>query len=210
MENRKDESHKPVTVAWTGASGLAYGVRLADVLLRAGRDVLLLLSEAVEQTAPVEMGRTAEELVAGLRDVAAARGVVLHTFGRRDFSAPAASGSAPSAGMVVCPCTMGTLARIAVGSGDDLLHRAADVCLKEGRRLILVPRETPLATHHLRNMAQLSADGAVILPAMPGFYNRPRRIEDLIDFVVQRICDRLDIDVRLTARWGDRGGEDEG
>jgi len=98
---------------------------------------------------------------------------------------------------------MSTLARIATGTGETLLHRAADVCLKERRRLILVPRETPLATHHLEHMASLSRQGAVILPAMPGFYHRPRDVEDLVDFIVQRICDQLGVDVELTGRWGE-------
>lgn len=187
----------PVTIAWTGASGLVYGVRLVDVLLEAGVPVDLLRSATIVQTAAAELDRTLDGVLDGFR----ARG--LREFGPAEFSAPAASGSAPSGGMVVCPCSMSTLARIATGTGETLLHRAADVCLKERRPLILVPRETPLATHHLENMTRLSRHGAVILPAMPGFYHRPRRVEDLVDFIVQRICDRLGVDVRLTGRWGE-------
>lgn len=193
-------SASPITVAWTGASGLPYGVRLVEVLLRAGRDVALLRSAAVDQTAPVEMDRTPAEIVAGLR--AAAAGATLTEYGRAEYAAPVASGSAPSGGMVVCPCTMSTLGRIATGSGDSLLFRAADVCLKERRLLVLVPRETPLATHHLENMTRLSREGAVILPAMPGFYHGPQRVEDLVDFVVQRVCDQLGVAVDLAPRWG--------
>jgi len=187
----------PITVAWTGASGLAYGVRLVDVLLDAGVPVTLLRSPTIGQTAAAELGRPLDDALAGFR----ARG--LEEAGPTEFSSSVASGSAPSGGMVVCPCSMSTLARIATGTGEALLHRAADVCLKERRRLILVPRETPLATHHLEHMAGLSRQGAVILPAMPGFYHRPRSIEDLVDFVVQRICDQLGVEVRLTGRWGD-------
>lgn len=187
----------PVTIAWTGASGLVYGVRLVDVLLEAGVPVDLLRSATIVQTAAAELDRPLDGILDGFR----ARG--LREFGPAEFSAPAASGSAPSGGMVVCPCSMSTLARIATGTGETLLHRAADVCLKERRPLILVPRETPLATHHLENMTRLSRHGAVILPAMPGFYHRPRRVEDLVDFIVQRICDRLGVDVRLTGRWGE-------
>jgi len=191
-----------ITVAWTGASGLAYGVRLVEVLLRASRDVTLLRSAAVAQTAPVEMGRTPAEIIADLCLTAEKHGTTLTEYGPKEFTAPVASGSAQGGGLVVCPCTMSTLGRIATGSGDDLLHRAADVSLKERRTLILVPRETPLATHHLENMTRLSAEGAIILPAMPGFYHGPRSIDDLVDFVVQRVCDQLGVNVDLTPRWG--------
>jgi len=186
-----------IIVAWTGASGLVYGTRLVEVLLAAGREVHLMYSPAVRQTAPVELGRPVEDLIAALGDDR------LHVCKPDDFSEPAASGSAEFEGMAICPCSMSTLARVATGTGDTLLLRAADVCRKERRRLILVPRETPLATHHLRHMADLSADGVTVLPAMPGFYTRPTRIEDLVDFIVQRICDRLDVPSELGGRWGD-------
>ena len=192
-------SAKRVTVAWTGASGLAYGVRLVEVLLQAGIGVDLLRSDAVDQTAAAELDRPLEAVLADLRHIP---GAGLREYAKQDYSAPVASGSAPSRGMVVCPCSMSTLARIATGTGETLLHRAADVCLKERRTLIVVPRETPLATHHLENMTRLSRNGAVVLPAMPGFYNAPRSVSDLVDFVVQRICDRLDVAVDLSKRWG--------
>ncbi len=191
-----------VTVAWTGASGLAYGVRLVEVLLGAGRDVHLLRSAAVAQTAAAELDAAPADLIARLEGVAAASGAALREYARDDFGAAFASGSSPVAGMVVCPCSMGTAARIAAGTSETLTLRAADVCLKERRPLILVPRETPLATHHLENLARLSRLGALILPAMPGFYHRPRSVEDLVDFVVQRICDRLEVPADLTGRWG--------
>ncbi len=195
-------NERSVTIAWTGASGLAYGVRLVDVLLSVGRDVTLLRSAAVDQTAPVELGRTPEEIITDLNRTADAHGASLTEYGRHEFTAPVASGSALGGGLVVCPCSMSTLGRIATGSGTDLLHRAADVCLKERRRLILVPRETPLATHHLENMTRLSAEGAIILPAMPGFYNGPKTVDDLVDFIVQRVCDQLGVEVDLSPRWG--------
>lgn len=214
----------PVAVGWTGASGIAYGVRLVEVLLAAGRDVHLVVSAAVGQTAPVEMDRTPDELVAALaggdpvavvpgeppRPVTfASSGVppavrgTLRRWGERDFTAPLASGSSLRGGFVICPCSLGTAARVAHGTSETLLLRAADVCLKERRPLILVPRETPLATHHLENLAKLSALGALIVPAAPGFYHRPRSVGDLVDFIVQRVCDQLDVPVALTARWGD-------
>jgi len=189
----------PITIAWTGASGLAYGVRLVEVLLKAGTPVDLLRSKAVDQTARAELDQPLETVLAQLNKV----GAELREFHATEFTAPVASGSAPSRGMVVCPCTMSTLARIATGTGETLLHRVADVCLKENRPLVLVPRETPLATHHLENMTRLSRNGAVILPAMPGFYHKPQEVTDIIDFIVQRILDQLDIDIRLTRRWGD-------
>ena len=189
----------PITIAWTGASGLAYGVRLVEVLLKAGVPVDLVRSDAVEQTAQAELDQPLDTVLAKLRTT----GTALREFHTTEFAAPVASGSAPSRGMVVCPCTMSTLARIATGTGETLLHRAADVCLKEKRPLILVPRETPLATHHLENMTRLSRNGAVILPAMPGFYHKPTSVDDLIDFIVQRVLNQLNMDVRLTQPWGD-------
>ncbi len=189
----------PITIAWTGASGLAYGIRLVEVLLKAGVPVDLVRSDAVEQTALVELDQTLDTVLAKLKSI----GTTLREFHTTEYAAPVASGSAPSRGMVVCPCTMSTLARIASGTGETLLHRAADVCLKEKRPLVLVPRETPLATHHLENMTRLSRNGAIILPAMPGFYHNPTSVTDLIDFIVQRILDQLNIDVRLTPSWGD-------
>ena len=119
-----------------------------------------------------------------------------------DFTAGIASGSFPTAGMAICPCSMGTLAAIAGGLSSNLIHRAADVHLKEHRRLVLVPRETPMGIIGLENMRSAATAGAVILPAAPGFYHRPRSIEDLVDFVVARICDQLGVEAELTRRWG--------
>lgn len=188
-----------IGVGWTGASGLAYGVRLVEVLLQAGRNVNLVASQAVGQTAPVELGRDVESVISDLQETGPG---TLKVWGLREFTAPLASGSAQGGPLVVVPCSMGTAGRIAAGTSETLLLRAADVCLKERRTLILVPRETPLATHHLQNLARLSELGALVLPAMPGFYNQPRKVEDLVDFIVQRICDHLDVSVDLVSRWG--------
>ena len=194
-------STEPVGVAWTGASGLAYGVRLVDVLLSTGRDVNLVYSAAVEQTAPVEMGHPVDGLLDRLEMMGPG---CLRVFGRTDFTSPLASGSARGGALVIIPCSMGTVGRIVAGTSETLLLRAADVCLKERRTLIVVPRETPLATHHLENLARLSALGALVMPAMPGFYHRPTSPGDLIDFMVQRVCDHLGVPVELTPRWGER------
>ncbi len=198
------ETKQPaVGVAWTGASGLVYGVRLVDVLLQAGRDVDLVISSAVQQTAPVEMGHPAEGLIERLRTLGPG---VLETYGLTDFSSPLASGSAQGGPLVIVPCSMGTVGRICAGTSETLLLRAADVCLKERRPLIIVARETPLATHHLENLARLSSLGALIMPASPGFYHRPTSPGDLVDFMVQRICDHLQVAVDLVPRWGEGDG----
>jgi 4-hydroxy-3-polyprenylbenzoate decarboxylase len=136
---------------------------------------------------------------------AAAPGQLL-VFGRDDWMAPIASGSNPGDGMVICPCTMGTLAAVAAGLSDSLIERAADVMLKEHRKLVLVPRETPLSAIHLENMLKLTHAGAVILPANPGYYYRPQRVEDLIDFVVARVLDQLGVAHALIPRWGETPG----
>ncbi|MCX7898084.1 MAG: UbiX family flavin prenyltransferase [Rhodocyclaceae bacterium] len=200
---------KTIAVAFTGASGIQYGLRLVACLLDAGCRVWLVYSQAAQIVAKEEAG-----LVLPAQAPAAARRLRaffscderLAVFDRNDWHAPLASGSNPPDAYVVCPCTMGTLAEIAGGLAKDLITRGADVALKEGRPLILVPRETPLSAIQLENMLKLARAGAVILPPSPGFYHRPQRIEDLIDFVVARILDRLGIDHRLLARWGTARG----
>jgi 4-hydroxy-3-polyprenylbenzoate decarboxylase len=127
----------------------------------------------------------------------------LAVFGTQDWNAPLASGSNPPEAYVICPCSMGTLAKVAAGMADDLIARAADVVLKEGRKLVLVPRETPFSAIHLENMLRLTRAGAVVLPPNPGFYHRPESVQDLVDFVVARILDQLDISHGLMQRWGD-------
>ena len=195
-----------VTLALSGASGMAYGLRLLECLIQAELQVYLLVSQAAHIVAKQELGVTlparASDLEKQLSTGMGARDGQLRVFGREDWNAPVASGSNPADAMVVCPCSMGTLAAIAHGLSDNLIERAADVMLKENRKLILVPRETPFSTLHLENMLTLSRMNAVILPANPGFYHRPQSIEGVVDFIVARILDQLGIGHTLMARWG--------
>ena len=198
-----------IAVAWTGASGLPYGLRLVDCLIAAGCKVWLVYSQAAQIVAKQETDlvlpsqpREAQRLLAERFND---KDGLLRVFGRDDWNAPPASGSNPPDAYVICPCTMGTLAEVAAGTAKDLITRAADVALKEGKPLILVPRETPLSVLHLENMLRLARAGAVILPPSPGFYNRPGSVDDLVDFVVARILDRLGVPHQLMPRWG---GED--
>lgn len=198
-----------LVVAITGASGSPYGVRFVEVLLRAGRAVHLTVSPAAVEVFAREVGRPLRldprEFDPTMLLGPAAAGLDLsrlHYHHFRDFGAGIASGSFLTAGMAVCPCSMGTLAAIAHGVSENLIHRAADVHLKERRRLVLVPRETPLGLIQLRNMAAVAEAGAVVLPAMPGFYTRPQSVADMVDFVVGRVCDQLGVEHRLFERWG--------
>jgi flavin prenyltransferase len=198
---------RTVTLALTGASGMPYGVRLLECLLAAGVRVYLLYSQVAQIVARQEMdlalparAREVEEFFT--RKYGAAQNQ-LRVFGREEWFAPVASGSNPADAMVICPCTMGTLAAVACGLADNLIERAADVMLKERRQLVLVPRETPLSAIHLENMLRLTHAGAVILPANPGFYHHPVKVEDLIDFVVARVLDQLAVPHQLIVRWGE-------
>ncbi|ODU39460.1 MAG: aromatic acid decarboxylase [Thiobacillus sp. SCN 63-374] len=196
-----------VTLALSGASGMAYGLRLLECLLAADLNVYLLVSQAAHLVAKQELGvalpARAGDLEKQLSAALHAGDGQLRVFGREDWNAPLASGSNPADAMVVCPCSMGTLAAIAHGLSDNLIERAADVMLKEQKKLILVPREAPFSTLHLENMLTLSKMNAVILPANPGFYHWPQSVEDIVDFVVARILDQLGIQHALMARWGD-------
>ncbi|MCA1925665.1 MAG: UbiX family flavin prenyltransferase [Thiobacillus sp.] len=196
-----------VTLALSGASGMAYGLRLLECLIAADLEVNLLVSQAAHLVAKQELGvalpARANELERQLVNGLGARDGQLRVYGRDDWNAPVASGSNPADAMVVCPCSMGTLAAIAHGMSDNLIERAADVALKEQKKLILVPRETPFSTLHLENMLILSRMNAVILPANPGFYHHPDSIEALVDFIVARILDQLGIQHALMARWGE-------
>ena len=187
----------PVTLAITGASGAQYAVRLLEVLNQAGVPVSLIVSDVGWRLLNEELDIRDE---AGLR-ARTGDWARVKVFTDTDRGATPASGSAPSRGMVVCPCSMGTLASIAQGTTRSLIERAADVCLKERRRLILVPRETPYSAIHLENMLRLTHAGAVVLPASPGFYHRPTSIDELIDFVVGRVVAQLGIDVSIGPRW---------
>jgi 4-hydroxy-3-polyprenylbenzoate decarboxylase len=197
-----------LVLAMTGASGAPYGVRLLEVLLQAGRTVHLVLSPSGIEVIKQELDRVVRADNFHLADLLgegaakAAPGQV-HHYHHMDFRAGMASGSFPTAGMVVCPCSMGTAAAIAHGLSQNLIHRAADVHLKEKRKLILVPRETPLNVVQLRNLAACAEAGAVVLPAMPAFYTRPKSLEDAVDFIVGRVCDQLGVEHRLFSPWGE-------
>ncbi|QND84051.1 flavin prenyltransferase UbiX [Chromobacterium vaccinii] len=197
---------KTVTVALTGASGLPYGLRLIEALLAAGARVWVLYSQAAQVVAKQEMQLTLPsrpaEMKAWLQARYPAGDGQLEVYGREEWFAPAASGSNPPDAMVVCPCSMGTLAAIRHGMSDNLIERAADVCIKEQRKLVLVPRETPLSAIHLENMLDLARLGVVILPPAPGFYTHPKSVDDMVDFVVSRILDQLGVEQTLTPRWG--------
>ena len=188
----------PVVLAITGASGAAYGVRLLEVLARNRVPVWLIVSSHGARLLKAECD------IASIEDLQAATGgdwsAVRH-FPDGDRGGLPASGSQKTAGMVVCPCSMGTVAAIAGGTSRSLIERAADVTLKERRRLILVPRETPLSLVHLRNLVTATEAGAVVLPAAPGFYHRPTAVGQLVDFIVQRVLDLLGVDLSIAPRW---------
>jgi 4-hydroxy-3-polyprenylbenzoate decarboxylase len=197
-----------LVLAITGASGSPYGVRLLEVLLRAGRTVHLSISPAAVEVMEREMERLVRldrfnpaDLLGEAADALEFGRLEYHNF--RNFQAGIASGSFLTAGMAVCPCSMGTVAAVAHGLSQNLIQRAADVHLKERRRLVLVPRETPLGLVQLRNLTICAEAGAIILPAMPAFYTRPRSLQDIVDFVVGRVCDQLGVAHGLLRRWGE-------
>jgi len=201
-------SARTVTLALTGASGMPYGLRLLECLLAAGVEVGLVYSPAAQIVAKQECDLTLpaqpREAARLLAERYGAQPGQLAVYGRDDWMAPIASGSAPADAMAACPCTMGTLGAIANGLADNLIERAADVALKERRPLVLVPRETPLSAIHLENMARLARAGATILPPAPGFYGRPATVAELVDFVVARVLDHLGVAHALGPRWGER------
>jgi 4-hydroxy-3-polyprenylbenzoate decarboxylase len=192
---------RPIVVAITGASGAPYAVRLLEALVAAEREVQLIVSSHGLRLLQTE---TEIRSVAELRErVGAVRwDRYITVFDDNDRGASPASGSALNAGMVICPCSMGTLSAIAVGASRSLVERAADVALKERRPLLLVPRETPLSAIHLENMLRVTRAGAIVMPASPGFYHRPSSIDDLVNFVVARVLDHLGVPHRLVSRWG--------
>lgn len=198
--------NRTIAVALTGASGMPYGLRLIECLLKAEVEVWLLYSQVAQIVARQEMNLALpsrpDEVAALLSASFGTPPERLRAFGREEWFAPLASGSNPPEAMVVCPCTMGTLASIAAGLSSNLIERAADVVIKEGRKLILVPRETPFSALHLENMLKLARLGVTILPPNPGFYHHPSRVEDLVDFVVARLLDQLRVPHTLMTRWG--------
>jgi len=198
----------PITVAITGASGAQYGLRLLECLLEAGREVYLMVSQPAQVVIATETdfdlpGR-ADEQQLFLSEYFNAADNQLHVFGRDQWMSPVASGSNTAHAMVICPCSSATLSAVANGASRDLIERAADVMLKERRPLILLHREMPVSAIHLENMLKLSQLGVTIMPASPGFYHQPQSIDELIDFVVARILDHLDIKHTLIPRWGEK------
>ena len=195
-----------IAVGITGASGGRYGLRLLECLLAAGEQIYLTISDPGRMVLGMEANIKLPSRPSEVRDILAARYGAqpgqLHVFGLQDWTAPIASGSNAPRALVICPCTSGTLASVAAGHSRNLLERAADVVLKEGRKLILVPRETPFSPLHLENMLRLARIGVVILPASPGFYHNPTQISELVDFIVARILDQLEIEHHMLPRWG--------
>lgn len=194
-------AERPIVLAVTGASGAPYAVRLIETLVEYKQRVSLIVSDHGLRLLDTEVGiRSVDQL----RDRIGPAGwdAQVRVYDDRDRGAAPASGSALTAGMVICPCSMGTMSAIAVGASRSLVERAADVVLKERRRLVLVPRESPYSAIHLENMLTLTRAGAVILPASPGFYHRPRTVDDLVDFIVARVLDHLGVEHSLVPRWG--------
>jgi len=190
----------------TGASGAPYALRLLQCLLQKKRPVYLLVSKAAQMVLKMEtdldIPARPAEMQTWFGDYYQADSNLLTVFGKEEWTAPIASGSHTAQHMVICPCTTGTLAAVANGNSDNLIERAADVMLKEQRKLIMVLREMPLSVIHLENMLRLARAGATIMPANPGYYYQPESVQDLVDFVVARILDHLDVEHSLVKRWG--------
>jgi len=198
---------RTVTLAMTGASGAQYGLRLLQCLLAADCKVYLLLSNAaqvvIRTETDLDLPESLEEQQLFLNEIFEANEDQLQLLAKDDWFSPVASGSSSPSSMVICPASGGTLSAIAHGASNNLIERAADVALKERRQLIVVPRETPYSAIHLENMLKLTQLGAIVLPASPGFYMQPQTINELIDFIVARILDQLDIEQDLMPRWGE-------
>ncbi|MCB1878289.1 MAG: UbiX family flavin prenyltransferase [Chromatiales bacterium] len=196
-----------IALALTGASGAQYGLRLLECLLQAGEGVDLMISRPAQVVLGMETDLQLPGRATDIRRVLNARygdpGERLRVFGGEEWTAPLASGSNAPRAMVVCPCTMATVASLSAGLSRSLIERAADVVIKEQRKLILVPRETPFSALHLENMLRLARMGVVVLPANPGFYHRPSTVQDLVDYVVARVLDHLGVSHELGPRWGE-------
>ncbi|CAM4426454.1 MAG: Flavin prenyltransferase UbiX [Legionellaceae bacterium] len=197
---------KPIALAFTGASGIPYGLRLLEHLVAAERQIYLMISPAAQTVFAMETNlkipSDPKQQTDFFSNYFTAKPNQITAFGNQQWSAPVASGSNVPEAMIICPCTSGCIGAIAAGISDNLIERAADVVIKENRKLILVHRETPLSIIHLENLLKLARLGAIILPANPGFYNQPSTIQDLIDFIVARILDHLNIPHRLQLPWG--------
>lgn len=209
-EHHQSSNRNPdtrITLAITGASGAPYALRLLENLLAQGQQVLLMISSAAKVVFATEenlqLSGGPQAIAEQLRERFAVKDAnQLQVFGKEEWFSPVASGSAAPKRMVICPCSTATLSAVAQGASSTLIERAADVVLKERGQLILVPREMPFSTIHLQNMLSLSQVGATIMPAAPGFYHQPQSIEDLVDFVVARILDHLQLEQQLVPRWG--------
>jgi 4-hydroxy-3-polyprenylbenzoate decarboxylase len=207
MSSRGSKSDLPLVLAITGASGAIYGARLLEVLIEAGRDVHLIVSPSGAAVWQQELGRRIDVNAFDPKSILPPSAIgkadgKLHYHHYENFMAAPASGSFLTGGMIVCPCSGSTLSGIAHGASNNLVQRAADVHLKERRKLILVPRETPLSLIHIDNLRRAAEAGAIILPAMPGWYHGVKAVQDLVDFVVARILDQLEIEHDLMRRWG--------
>ncbi|NBI30469.1 UbiX family flavin prenyltransferase [Chengkuizengella marina] len=197
------KTDKEWIVGITGASGAIYGVRLCEVLLELGFHVKILITEAGWRVLKEELNWNVSQRQETLKKYFSLFPGEYSYFPIQDIGASIASGSYQTEGMVIMPCSMGTLAGISHGMSDNLMERAADVMLKEGRKLIVVPRETPLHMIHLENMLRLSKVGATIIPAMPAFYYKPKTIEDIVSFLVGKVLDMMGIKHNMFTRWGD-------
>ncbi len=196
---------KPIAIALTGASGMPYAITLLKELVKTEDKIYVMISQAASTVITMEtdlnLGTDTRSIEKNLSQYLSAKDGQIEVFSKNQWTAPVASGSNPPRAMVVCPCTMSTLSAIAHGSADNLMHRAADVVIKEQKKLILVPRETPYSAIHLENMLKLSRLGVVIMDANPAFYQNPKSIQDLINFVVARILDHLEIEHKLLTPW---------
>ena len=196
---------KPIAIALTGASGMPYALTLLKELVKSQEKIYVMISQAANTVIAMEtdlnLGSDTKAIEKNLTQYLDAKDGQIEVFSKNQWTAPVASGSNPPRAMVVCPCTMSTLSAIAHGSADNLMHRAADVVIKEQKKLILVPRETPYSAIHLENMLKLARLGVVIMDANPAFYQNPQTIDDLVNFVVARILDHLDVDHDLAPPW---------
>ncbi len=196
---------KPIAIALTGASGMPYAITLLQELVKSQKKIYVMISAAANTVIAMEtdlnLGSDTKAIEQNLTQYLRAKDGQIEVFSKNQWTAPVASGSNPPRAMVVCPCTMSTLSAIAHGAADNLMHRAADVVIKEQKKLILVPRETPYSAIHLENMLKLSRLGVAIIDANPAFYQNPQSIQDLVNFVVARILDHLEVEHDLLPPW---------
>ena len=202
------ESPRRVSLAITGASGVQYALRLLECLVAQQVQVLVMISKAAQVVAATEteikLPGTPEAQESYLTELYGADEGQIRVFGRENWFAPVASGSGAPSSMVICPCSTGTLSAVATGASNNLIERAADVTLKERRKLILVPREAPYSEIHLEHMLKLTRMGAVVVPASPGFYHKPESVNDMVDFIVARLLSQLGLEQNLMPAWGNK------